>query len=178
MASYELSEEGILTRDGKECGEVTTDGSLKVRPGYHQFRSEMEAFLDEETDPGEEDAEELETGGAEAGVSETGGAATGRTDEEERKAVFDERTMTLQAYLYSDGRIEIPARGDQAFRKRVMELLQVKPPAPRKGDPEPPLGPDLGDLDPIYIAWARENWSHEQFVERYKGRLPAREVIG
>jgi len=49
-----------------------------------------------------------------------------------------------------------------------------KPRQPKQSDKTPPpeFNPWLGDLDPAYIQWFKENHTEEEIKERYLDRIP------
>lgn len=88
----------------------------------------------------------------------------------------------------------IPIPDDPATLKRIITGLQIEnahlrdriskvggrqttPSIPERfSDPvdltgAPPQDPNLGDLTPTFIAWARENFPPDIFTKRYAGRL-------
>lgn len=71
-------------------------------------------------------------------------------------------------------------KGENArLRDDIAKLRQAKSPnhvLERFADPvdltdAPAQDPNLGDLTPAFVDWARENWEEEIFRKRYAGRL-------
>jgi len=103
------------------------------------------------------------------------GIQSGAVDPEPQAEALEVQNKRLKAQLQSRELTIVRLRDELAKQKEITNIKGRKKPlrfADDFDDSKAPLqDPNLGDLTPEYLEWARKNMPKEIFEKRYKGRI-------
>lgn len=151
--AYELTDAGVILRNGKHVASMTDEGNgYKVmQPVYGRYNDEIEEFLTSVAEPLPAEVDEHPVDAPED---------VKQVDLHERIEQLETENAQLRETL-------------EGFYAKGAEVKAEKP--AHNANEEPQQDRLLGDRTPEYVLWFHKNHTREEFATRYRGRIPSNE---